>query len=505
MIIIYTRQSVERVNSISCETQKEHCLCMIKPDEKDEEVLTLVDSGFSGGNTERDGFRRMMDLVHQGKVSKVIVYKVDRLSRSLVDFVGTLQEFKQHHVQFVSSQESFDSSTPYGELILKILIVFAEFERSSIINRITQAYEHRSSMGFYMGGKRPFGFRLVPTVIQGIATKKMEPIPEEATLLHWIFHSYAEEHLSLRQLQKLLLSREQEGKNWSSAKLSAIIKNPIYVRADSDVYDYYESRGVQIKSELSLFSGLCGAQLYGRSKHDANNPDWSDMKLVLLTHEGLIDSDIWIKCQHKLEKNRQITRSYSNHSSWLAGKVICRQCGHSMTTIKGKPNRFSQVRRYFNCTGKSHKGICSGPQVTVYAEDLEQLLDECISEKLSGFPALQQDSSPVDSNMSKQLKLKLKAIAQAEQRLMERLLADNIDGDLLALANQKASQLKQQRTALEEQLKTLHSPPIDKNPPIDLVKLWKNADYLQKKSAAALLLHQILIAEDGAVCIIWNI
>ena len=164
-IILYARKSVERENSISCETQLEYCKSVIRPDERDKKIITFVDNGFSGGNVNRDGFQKMMKLVRQGKVSKVIVYRLDRISRSLSDFVNILQEFKAHKVEFVSSQEAFDTSSPYGELIVKILMVFAEFERTSTINRVTQAYAHRSEMGFYMGGRQPYGFELVPTLI----------------------------------------------------------------------------------------------------------------------------------------------------------------------------------------------------------------------------------------------------------------------------------------------------------------------------------------------------
>ena len=112
-----------------------------------------------------------------------------------------------------------------------------------------------------------------------------------------------------------------------------------------------------------LFTGEYGAQLYGHTKHDPDAPDWSDMKLVLLTHPGIVDSDIWLKCQRKLEKNRQIGNSVSNPTSWLAGKVVCEKCGHTMTTIKGKVNKSGEIRRYFNCTGRSHKKTCTGPKV----------------------------------------------------------------------------------------------------------------------------------------------
>ena len=104
MLVLYARKSVERENSISCETQIEYCKMMIRPEERDEKVVTFIDNGFSGGNVDRDGFQKMMRLVRQGKVSKVIVYKLDRISRSLSDFMNILQEFKEHKVEFVSSQ-----------------------------------------------------------------------------------------------------------------------------------------------------------------------------------------------------------------------------------------------------------------------------------------------------------------------------------------------------------------------------------------------------------------
>ena len=179
-IIFYARKSVERINSISCETQIEYCKSAIRPEEREEKIITIIDNGFSGGNVNRDGFQKMMKLVRQNKISKVVVYKLDRISRSLADFVNILQEFKAHNVEFVSSQEAFDTSSPYGELIVKILMVFAEFERTSTINRVTQAYEHRSEMGFYMGGRKPYGFELVPAIIHNIKTKKLCPILSEA-------------------------------------------------------------------------------------------------------------------------------------------------------------------------------------------------------------------------------------------------------------------------------------------------------------------------------------
>jgi len=98
LIALYARKSVERENSISCETQITYCKMMVKPEERSEKIVTFIDNGFSGGNVNRDGFQKMMQLVRQGKISKVIIYKLDRISRSLSDFMNILQELDRKSV-----------------------------------------------------------------------------------------------------------------------------------------------------------------------------------------------------------------------------------------------------------------------------------------------------------------------------------------------------------------------------------------------------------------------
>lgn len=507
-IVLYARKSVERENSISCETQLEYCKSVIRPNERNEKIRTFIDNGFSGGNVNRDGFQKMMKLIRQNKVSKVIVYKLDRISRSLSDFVDILQEFKAHKVEFVSSQESFDTSSPYGEMIVKILMVFAEFERTSTINRIRQAYAHRSEMGFYMGGRQPYGFELVPTVIHNIKTKKLYAILSEVEQIQYIFEVYAQESVSLRRLLDILIAENKKplnGSNWSTAKLSALLKNPIYVKADYDIYDYYDKHNVQMITDVSLFDGKHGAQLYGRTKHNTESADWSDMKLVLLTHEGIVDSDIWLKCQRKLEKNKQIGNSVSNRTSWLSGKVICEKCGHTMTTIKSKVGKNGEIRRYFNCTGKSHKKICTGTKVTIYAQDLENMVYDCIYEKLSDLK--QTNHSIVKGNTAEvnDLKLKIKAIEKSEKQLIDTMLAGGFNEDLLTLANQKATQFKKDKIALWEKVEELKTKKDETGVVVNLAAFWKKADYQRKKEVSMMMIHHIVISEDGTTKIIWNI
>ena len=507
MIAIYARKSVERENSISCETQIEYCMAMLKPEERDEKILKYIDNGFSGGNVNRDGFRKMIHQIEQGKISKVLVYRLDRISRSLSDFVNILETFKQNDVEFVSTQEAFDTGSPYGEIIVKILAVFAKFDRNSIIQRVTQAYEHRSDMCFYMGGRRPYGFDLEPTTINNIKTKKLKPIQEEIDQIKYIFEAYAVENVSLGRIQKNLIAngiKPLTGKGWTTAKLSGIIRNPLYVMADNRVYEYYQKYGTKIINPPEAFNGVNGVQLYGKTKHNPENTDWSDMKIVVMTHEGVIPSELWLKCQQKLAKNKQIGNAVSNKTSWLGGKIACAKCGRTMTTIKGKMGN-GDIRRYFTCTGKTHHKDCTGTKKTVYAESLENMIYNEIGRKLESLKAVKPTEHIKAYPELNELRNKLKSIEIAEGQLANTLMRPEVNSDLLEILSKRATKLKNEKAEILIKIEELEENAIDVKTAINFKKQWKTASYEEKRGVASILIHRILISEDGTTEIVWNI
>ncbi len=506
-IALYARKSIERENSISCETQLEYCRAMIKPHEREKNILTFVDNGFSGGNINRDGFQKMLLKIEQGKITKVIVYRLDRISRSLADFVGILNTFKKYGVEFISTQEAFDTGSPYGELIVKILAVFAEFERQSIIQRVTQAYEHRSEMGFYMGGRRPYGFDLEPTVINNINTKKLSPIGKEIEQIKYIYDTYAAENVTLGRLLKNLKDNGIEplsGGGWTTAKISTILKNPIYVMADNSVYEYFQKYDTQIISPPESFDGIHGIQIYGKTKHDSDRPDWSDIKAVVMSHEGVIPSYIWLKCQYKLSKNKQIGNSVSNKTSWLGGKVICGRCGRTMTTIKGKTGS-GDIRRYFTCTGKTHFKDCKGTRVTIYAESLEEMVYNEISNKLK---ALKNVKKPEQKNVNPEinnLKNMLKSIELAENKIANAFTKDGVSSELIEILSKRAKKLKSDKAEILLKIEDMKSKETNAKATVNLSKKWKTASFEEKRAVCSVLINRIVIEYDGSTEIVWNI
>jgi len=504
-IALYARKSIERENSISCDTQLEYCKSMIKPDEQTEKIVTFVDNGFSGGNVDRDGFQKMMRQVERGKISKIIVYRLDRISRSLSDFVNILNTLKKYNVKFISSQELFDTSSPYGEMIVKILMIFAEFERQSIIERVTQAYAHRSEMGFYMGGRKPYGFTLTDTIIHNIKTKMFSPVAKEIEQLKYIFDAYSVPGITLRRLMDNLIDNDifpTDG-SWSTGKLSTILKNPIYVKADNNIYEYLLKHNANIISDISEFDGVHGLQIYGKTKHSTD--DWSDMKAVVMSHEGIINSDIWLNCQKKLEKNRQIGNAISNTTSWLGGKIVCQSCGRTMTVTKGGKRKDGSQTRYFSCTGKSHNRICKGTSKPIYADSLEDMVYELVSEKLETLKCCRKKISTDNSNQINLLKNRISEIKKEQEKLVNLLMNDAIEADMINLLNERAKKLAEEKADILSKIETLENEENEIISAINLSKKWRTTNYEERKAVCNILIHKILIDESGNCEVVWNI
>jgi site-specific DNA recombinase len=202
---IYSRQSVDKKDSISIESQIEFC----KYELKGGNCKEYTDKGYSGKNTDRPKFQELVRDIKWGLIAKVIVYKLDRISRSILDFANMMELFQQYNVEFVSSTEKFDTSTPMGRAMLNICIVFAQLERETIQKRVADSYYSRSLKGFRMGGKAPYGFHTEPIRIDGINTKKLVASPEEAEQVKLMFEMYAEPGTSygdiVRHLRSMVL------------------------------------------------------------------------------------------------------------------------------------------------------------------------------------------------------------------------------------------------------------------------------------------------------------
>ena len=163
---IYTRKSTDdklEQDFNSLDAQREACEAYIISQKA--EGWTAVkehydDGGYSGGNMERPALKKLMDDIQAGKVHIIVVYKIDRLTRSLMDFAKLVETFDKHGVTFVSITQSFNTTTSMGRLTLNVLLSFAQFEREVTGERIRDKFAASKKKGMWMGGVVPLGYEV---------------------------------------------------------------------------------------------------------------------------------------------------------------------------------------------------------------------------------------------------------------------------------------------------------------------------------------------------------
>lgn len=290
---IYARQSIDKADSISIESQLEFC----RYEARGAPCLTFYDKGYSGKDLDRPGFQQMLDAIREGKVKRVICYKLDRCSRSILDFSNLMEQLQHYGVEFVSCTEKLDTSTPMGRAMLSICVVFAQLERETIQQRVRDAYHARCRKGFYMGGRVPFGYRLEPCVLDGKKTARYAVNPAEAEILRFLYREYAAPLTSLAdvvgKLDKAGIRHpRKENGQWIRENVGRMLRNPIYVRADGRVFRYFRDRDVKIYNRFEDFIGSNGCYLY-------TDKDGPGKLLVLAPHEGIVDAEVWLRCRNK--------------------------------------------------------------------------------------------------------------------------------------------------------------------------------------------------------------
>src|SRR3979409_2000149 len=142
------------------------------------------DGGYSGGSTDRPGLQMLLEDIRSRKIDVIVVYKVDRLTRSLADFAKLVELFDAHDVSFVSVTQSFNTTSSMGHLTLNVLLSFAQFEREVIGERVRDKIAASKRKGIWVGGPVPLGYRCLD--------KKLEIVPDEAEAVRTIFTRYLE-------------------------------------------------------------------------------------------------------------------------------------------------------------------------------------------------------------------------------------------------------------------------------------------------------------------------
>jgi len=356
---IYTRKSSEEgleQSFNSLDAQREACEAFIAS-QRHEGWRVLVtrydDGGYSGGTMERPALKRLLQDVGSGKINVIVVYKVDRLTRSLADFAKIVEALDAKGVSFVSVTQQFNTTTSMGRLTLNILLSFAQFEREVTGERIRDKIAASKKKGMWMGGLVPLGYDL--------KERKLVPNAKESALLSRIFSLY----LKLGCVSKLAAQLDREN-----------IRSKVWVTSTG------ARLGGVAFARGALYALLRNRLYIGEIRHrDA----W-----YLGEHEAIVPQDLWNKVQAQLDSNlrRRRNRAKEQASSLLTGlieDVDGNRFTPSFTIKRGRRYRYYVSQLAI----KSRGGACNGP-TRVPAHELEGR----VTEKVITF--LKSDSEVFD-------------------------------------------------------------------------------------------------------------
>ena len=313
---IYTRKSSEEgleqaFNSL--DAQREACAAFILS-QKHEGWTVLPtpydDGGFSGGTMDRPALKRLLSDIGAGKVDVVVVYKIDRLTRSLFDFAKIVEAFDAKGVSFVSITQQFNTTTSMGRLTLNVLLSFAQFEREVTGERIRDKIAASKKKGMWMGGLPALGY--------DVQNRKLVINEQEALTVRHIFRRYVQ----LRSVRALRAELDDEG-----------------VRSKRRVFADGTQVGGQRFSRGALYLMLQNRVYRGEITHKGDAYPGE--------HQPIVDKALWDEVQAVLAENRidRATGSDAKHPSLLAGMVFdqnrratdaepCRQEGNTLSILR---------------------------------------------------------------------------------------------------------------------------------------------------------------------------
>lgn len=473
-IAIYSRKSRFTGKGDSIENQIEMCKDhILKFVSKDVEFIIYEDEGFSGGNINRPAFKRLINDIKYGNINLLICYRLDRISRNVADFSSVLDILQEYKVDFISIKEQFDTSSPMGRAMIYIASVFAQLERETIAERIKDNMLEMAKKGKWTGGKLPLGFTSKKTAYIDEEGKKRFKVAllHDTKDLEFVKFLY-EKYLELGSLHKLETYthenniRSASGKIFEKSTLKIILQNPIYVKADENVINYFENKGWSTYGEPDGVHSLLSYNKTETTKKDGKltkrNKDESESLVAVSNIKGYIDSSLWLKVQYQFKKNKDtFPRLGKTHNALLVGKLFCGNCGTRMIIQHGKTSPKTGVKNfYYVCSLKktSKKKLCEAHNVktdfleNLVLDSLEKLYDkkDFINESLR--INLKENKSNIEeiNNTKKLIELNNAKLNSLVEKLS--LDFDNLISDILI---PQMKSLKLEINTLESKLEEL--------------------------------------------------
>ena len=343
-VAIYSRKSKYTGKGESIGNQIELCrdyLRMHMGEEAAANAIVFEDEGFSGGNLDRPSFKQMMEAVKAHKISSIVVYRLDRISRNIGDFAGLINELTSLNVDFISINEHFDTQTPMGRAMMYIASVFSQLERETIAERIRDNMHELAKTGRWLGGVTPLGYRsegVENVTVDGKKKKayRLVPVDEELEVVRTIYELFLQNH-SLTATETEMLKRRittKRGNEFTRFSIKSILQNPVYMMADEAAYQYFIENVDTVFAEQTAFDGTHGILAYNRTDQQKGRTTiYKPIDQWIITvggHPGLIPGGDWIAIQKLLEQNKsKAYRRPRNNQALLTGLIYC-SCGSRM-------------------------------------------------------------------------------------------------------------------------------------------------------------------------------
>lgn len=357
---VYTRKSTEEgleqdYNSIDAQRDAGHAYIASQhaegwiPVEHDYD-----DPAFSGGNLDRPGIKRLLTDIEEGKIDVVVVYKIDRLTRSLMDFSKMIEMFERYHVSFVSVTQQFNTTNSMGRLMLNILLSFAQFEREVTGERIRDKITASKKKGMWMGGIPPLGY--------DVKDRCLVINPKEANTIKHIFKRFIQLG-SATMMGKELQLDGVTSKSWTTQDGRYRPGKPI-------------DRGL-------IYKILNNRTYLGELRH---RDQWYPGK-----HEAIIDKPTWVKVHAILSTNARTRGNYTRAKiPFLLKGLVFGEDGRALTCWSSNKKNNGRRYRYYISTRdtKEFSGASGLPRIP--AAELEALAVEQIRQLLKA-PSISQD------------------------------------------------------------------------------------------------------------------
>ena len=504
-IAIYARQSIDKKDSLSIETQIQDCKNLIEREDKNANVVVFKDRGYSGKNTDRPELQKLLDEIERENIEKVVVYKLDRISRNIVDFYNLYDFMQKHKCAFFSVKDNFDTASPMGRLLMGILINFAQMERENIQVRVQDSYYMRAeSDGRYLGGRTPYGFKLAKDK-NGISTLKAD---KDMEIVKLIYQKYAyDSNSSLHKIVRYL--HEEKGIVKSARAIKIILSNPIYVKADERLYNYYKALGVEFLNDKEDWNGINACQVLNKtdqSQRKSVMKDKDEWKVFITNWKGEIDSRTFLMCQERLSENVALSRDNTPKGKFgeLSGLVKCKKCGRAIK-VKGKYGSMS-------CIGRSElRGVCDISFRGIRVKSVQEKVGIEMQKYLNNFMENQEKWKQKKEEYQSQID----KLSNEINNLVS-LLAENpeVNKPLMSGIEERQKQLADVNYKMQ-----IDVSPSDKieyrvlkillqiNPQLVNVKnvIYEELDEEQKQALLKIVVNKILLDESGNIEIEWKL